>query len=112
MQAARTASANGCSVNTMGIHSLGERQGGQRLNNPDRLYTDLNHLADPLDDRLWLFEVIGIVDDATPGVGFDLVLLNDPFQRRTVAQSIVKGFRGNAVERQPVVVNDYNGPRI
>ena len=61
-----------------------------------RLHAHRYHLADQSRDVLLVVEAVGIARDAAAFVRADLVLINDPFQSRAVAQAIAGAFRRNA----------------
>ena len=55
---------------------------------------------------MWVVGAVWVVDDAAPFVDFYAILVYDPLQCGTVAEAIVKDFRGNPVDCEEVVVDD------
>ena len=83
-----------------------DRQRWQARDNPLRLQADGNHLADQADDVLLVVGAIGVARDVAALVAADAILVDHPFQRGPVAQAVVERLRGNAGQRQEVVVLD------
>ena len=52
---------------------------------------------------------VGVVDDAAAFVGFEAVLVDDPFEGGAVAEAVVEGFGRDAVEGEEAVVGEL-GP--
>ena len=67
---------------------------------------DGNNLSDEAHDVFSVVGAVGIVNDAAALVGRDLVLVDDPFQRRAVAEAIVVRLCWNALQRQEFVVDE------
>ena len=52
----------------------------------------------------WFCLTVGVIDNATPLVCFDAILIHNPFQGGTRAKSIRVNLHRDAVQRQEVVV--------
>ena len=79
-------------------------QSEQPLHNLNRLQTDCDYLSDKFDNVLRIILAVRVVDDATPFVGLDAILIYHPFQRRSIPKPIIKRLRGYSVEGQEIVV--------
>ena len=55
-------------------------------------------LGDQARDVVGVAGAAGVVDDGAAGVGFDAVLVDDPFGGGAVAEAVVEGGGGDAVE--------------
>ena len=53
------------------------------------LQADTVHLAERPHDELWIIGAVGVVDDTTPPVRLDAVLVSEPFERGAVAEGVV-----------------------
>src|SRR5947209_5720745 len=63
-------------------------------------------LAEELHDIISLIIAVGIINDATPWVGADLILVDHPFQRAPVTETVSKNGFWYTGEGEEVVVND------
>ena len=70
-----------------------------------RLQTHADHLAEQAHDVLRVVGAVGVVDDAAAFVGFDAVLIDDPFEGGAVAQAGVE-VGGEAVTGAPDIRRD------
>ena len=68
---------------------------------------DGDDLADEAEDVFGIVGAVGVVDDTGAGVGGDAVLIDDPFEGGAVAEAIVVGGGGDAVEEKEVVVAEF-----
>ena len=59
-------------------------QVGQRLHDLHCLQAHMHHLADEAEDVFGVIFAVGVVGDAAAFVGGDLVLIDDPLQRRAI----------------------------
>ena len=69
---------------------------------PDDLHcllADGDDLSDQAHDVFWVVGAVGIVGDATALVGRDLILVDDLFQRRAVAEAVFVSFGRDTLER-------------
>jgi hypothetical protein len=57
-------------------------------------------------DVLRIVGAVGVVSDSAASVGADLILVDYPFERGTIAQAIFKDFGRNATQSQKVVVDE------
>jgi hypothetical protein len=64
-------------------------------------YTD--NVSNESEYVFWIVSSVGIAYNFLLLIASHLILTNDPFQRATVAYSIVEGLAGNLRERQPVI---------
>ena len=64
------------------------------------------YFADEAEDVLKVVGAVGVVDDAASAVGFDVVLVNDPFEVGAVAETVVEGGGGDVVESEEAVVGE------
>ncbi len=55
-------------------------------------------LADQALDVVGFVGAVGVVDDGAGGGGFDAVRVDDPFEGGAVAEAVVEGGGGDAVE--------------
>ena len=67
---------------------------------------DGNHLTDEARNGLRIIRLVGVVDNAAPFVGADLILVDDPVQRRAVAQLVVVDFQWDAGQGEEIVVDE------
>ena len=70
----------------------------QPLYNSHRFQVQADDLADQARDIVRVAGAVGVVDDAAAGVGFDAVLVDDPFEGGAVAEAVGEGGGGDAVE--------------
>ena len=68
-------------------------QRGELVNELHRLEADGNHFANEPYNVLRVVSTVRIIDNATTLIGLNLVLVNDPVERRTIAKPILKCFR-------------------
>ena len=69
----------------------------EALHDPGGLYAYPNDLSHETDD------VPGVILAVRIGVAFDLILVDDPFQRRAGPEAVFEGIGGNSGERQRLV---------
>ena len=72
-----------------------------------RFQADTHDLADEADDVFFVVGAVGVGVDAAAFVGLEAVLVNDPLQGATVAETIGEHVGGNAGQGERVV--DYKG---
>ena len=72
-----------------------------------RFQADTHDLTDEPDDILLVVKAVGVGVDAAAFVGLEAVLVNDPLQGATVAETIGEYVGGNAGQGERVV--DYQG---
>ena len=75
----------------------------QRFNNPDRIDTNSDDTSDQAHDVFGVIRAVGVGANARALVFRYLVLINNPFKRTPIAQTIFKRFRRDARERERVV---------
>ncbi len=91
----------------MGCCGLGvdhERREG--VHNLHGFEADGDYLPDETDDVFGIVGAVRVVNDAAAFVGRNLVLVNHPFQRGAIAQSIFVGRGRNALQGKKVVVDE------
>ena len=77
---------------------------GQGFHDVHGCQADGNDLTDKAHDVLRIVGAIGIVDDAAALVGRDLILVDDPLQRRAVAEAVFVSLGRDAAQGEEVVV--------
>src|SRR5262245_27719553 len=94
----------------MTIHSRSSRLGysllddlWQRLHQLYRLHAHRYHPTHQPHDVLLVVGTVGIAGDTAALVGAGLVLVDDPLQRRAVAQAVLEALRWDAHESQRLV---------
>ena len=70
---------------------------GERVYEFDGLKADRDHLPDQADNVLWI-GAIRMVGDTAAVVGADLILVDDPVERRSIAQPIFKDLGGYSTQ--------------
>ena len=78
----------------------------QPLHNLHRLQTNRNHLPNQPDNILLIIRTVRVIDDATPFICLDAILIYHPLQRRPIPKSIIKRLRRYPVKRQEIVVHN------
>ena len=80
---------------------------GQSLHNRHRLHAHPHHPLDQIDNITFVVAVaVGVAGDAAALVGADLILIDHPIQRGTVAEPILEGFHRDIFQRQCAVPSE------
>lgn len=89
-----------------GLLTLGAKVNGE---SPDDLLGDkayVNHPRDQSHDVLLIVETVGVAFKSAACIHADLVLVDDPLQRGSIAKLVVEGLWRNPTERKKAVANE------
>ena len=78
--------------------TLPDAQPRQALDDDHCIQAHRDHLAKQAHDVLRVVGAVRVVDDAAAFVGFDAVLVDDPFEGGAVAEAVGEGGGGDAIE--------------
>src|SRR5262249_10961589 len=77
----------------------------QCLHQSHRLYAHCHHPTNQPHDVLFVVGAIRVTGDAAALIGADLILVDHPLQRGSVAQAILEALRWNVGESQTIIVS-------